>query len=266
MQSGLNVTAADGATYRLTFANNEWTANAIATVLRVALGHSGESVALTRLPDGSYSYGGSRLREGRTVRDSAGNLYRFELRNGAWRGELGYRRSATSARRHRKPQPKPCLEIRRARTLMSASGRCWPRALRASGAPCCGSAVESTSVYELFRDGGVTLEPTFAEYAAGRIETIRSQVDTLVELLADDPTELADALQLRWTAAQRVLDTFFGRTAARERVRNPASTQQQPSRRERGNGALGRCACRAVRLPRVSLRRRPRSPRRCRRS
>ena len=214
VQSGLNVTAADGATYRLTFANNEWTANAIATVLRVALGHSGESVALTRLPDGSYSYGGSRLREGRTVRDSAGNLYRFELRNGAWRASLATAGPPPPPGGTGSPNPSPVLRSDVRDTYVGVRP-----VLATSAEGVRGSVLrvggQEYSVYELFRDGGVTLEPTFAEYAAGRIETIRSQVDTLVELLADDPAELADALQLRWTAAQRVLDTFFGRTAAR---------------------------------------------------
>ena len=82
--SGETFETTNGNMYRLTFVNNEWTAEFVPRGVTVTLGTSGDNIVLTREEDGQYWLGRTPFASG-TVRTAAnGNRYRLTLREGEW--------------------------------------------------------------------------------------------------------------------------------------------------------------------------------------
>ncbi len=87
--SGGTIRAPNGSDYRLTEANGAWTAAYVAPPpANVALGTTGESIALTRREDGNYVLPtGMVISSGSTVRSGNGGQYRLTMASGAWVAE-----------------------------------------------------------------------------------------------------------------------------------------------------------------------------------
>ena len=216
VRSGDTVTLSDGSAYRLALAGSAWSATLVSGTLVVSLGQSGESVRLVPLAGGGYSYLGTQVREGRVVTDSSGRRYQLTFRNGTWQAN---RVSTVPGRPSppvdpSAPDPSPVLtsDIRDTYVgtqpvLVTGEDGVRRSLLRVGG--------QEYSVEELFRDGGVTASKTFAERTSERLQTVREQMKLLEDVLGDDPSQLSSSIDLRWRAAQRALDAFFGISRAR---------------------------------------------------
>lgn len=216
VRSGDTVTLSDGSAYRLALAGSVWSATLVSDALVVSLGQSGESVRLVPLAGGGYSYLGTRVREGRVVTDSDGRRYQFTLRNGTWRANPV---SAVPGRPSPPvdpsgPDPSPVLTSDLLDTyvgvqpvLVTGEDGVRRSVLRVGG--------QEYSVEDLFRNGGVTSNQTFAERTSARLQTVREQMELLEDVLGNDFSQLSSSIELRWRAAQRALDAFFGTSRAR---------------------------------------------------
>lgn len=216
VRNGDTVTLSDGSAYRLRLAGNAWSATVVSDALVVSLGRSGESVRLVPLAAGGYSYLGTRVREGRVVTDSSGRRYQFTYRNGTWQANP----VSTVPERPNPPvdpsgpDPSPVLTSDLRDTyvgvqpvLVTGEDGVRRSVLRVGG--------QEYSVETLFRDGGVTSHQTFAERTSARLQTIREQMELLEDVLGDDRSQLSSSMDLRWRAAQRALNDFFGTSGAR---------------------------------------------------
>ena len=88
--SGSTAMGSGGRTYRLTLTSGTWTAEFVPPDPEsIALGGSGDSVALQRQEDGSYQLGGTALTSGEIRQVDSGNRYRFVLgTGGTWSAEF----------------------------------------------------------------------------------------------------------------------------------------------------------------------------------
>ena len=212
VQSGLTVMDADGSVFRLTFDMGEWNAVFVPDLITVELGQSGETLVLTRLVDGSYSYDGKPVQDGTTVTDSADNVYALILQDGSWQANpvSGTPPDGGTG----PPPPSPVIRSDIVRThvgvepvLTTGADGTRRSVLRIGGV--------EYSLGELFASGGMTSAPTFVEVAADTIELVRRQAEILTEAYSDDSAGLKAAFQLRWNLATAALEDLFGSTNAR---------------------------------------------------
>lgn len=216
VRSGDTVTLSDGSAYRLALAGSVWSATVVSDALVVGLGQSGESVRLVPLAGGGYSYLGTRVREGRVVTDSSGRRYQFTYRNGTWRANpvstIPGRPSPPIDPSGPDPSPVLTSDVRDTYVgvqpvLVTGEDGVRRSVLRVGG--------QEYSLETLFRDGGVTSHQTFAERTSARLQTIREQMELLEDVLGNDRAQLSSSMDLRWRAAQRALNDFFGTSGAR---------------------------------------------------
>ncbi len=78
--SGQTASGENGAAYRLTLANNTWSAEFVPpAAARVQLGTSGDTVAVNAREDGSFALDGAQLQSGQVVSAANGNRYALVL-------------------------------------------------------------------------------------------------------------------------------------------------------------------------------------------
>ena len=81
------VAAKNGNMYRLTLANNEWTAEFVPQSFTVKLGGSGETINLVKEEGGQYWLGRMVIEDGHIHPTRDGDSYRLTLRDGEWTAE-----------------------------------------------------------------------------------------------------------------------------------------------------------------------------------
>ena len=213
VESGLTFTAANGEVYRLTFADGMWTADFVSQLVSVPLGRSGESVLVSRLQTGGYSYEGRIVRNGLRVTDSSGNVYEFTLRDGSWHAYLVAPVRPPPGGTGPDPAPVVRSDIRETfvgvKPILTTNEDGVRRSVLKVGDA-------EYSVRELFSEGGVTRLPTFVEEAAETIQTILLQIELLEQAYEGDRTRFRNAVEVRWEIAEEALEDLFGRTNARD--------------------------------------------------
>ena len=88
LRSGDTLTADNQSRYRVTLSNDTWTAEYIPEPEIVRLGTSGDTVAVTRLENGSYAVGGTQIVSGYEYAAPNGNTYRLTFSDGQWTADF----------------------------------------------------------------------------------------------------------------------------------------------------------------------------------
>ena len=88
LRSGDTLTADNQSRYRVTLSNDTWTAEYIPEPEIVRLGTSGDTVAVTRLENGSYAVGGTQIVSGYEYAAPNGNTYRLIFSDGKWTADF----------------------------------------------------------------------------------------------------------------------------------------------------------------------------------
>ena len=216
IESGLTITEADGAVYRLTLVGDMWNAVYVPELMSIRLGQSGETVQLARQQDGSYLYNGERVQAGLQVKDSSGKTYEFVLRDGTWQVRMIATPPPTPPGR---PAPSPVLVSDNLEThvgvqpvLKTGSDGERRSVLTVAGV--------DYSVRELFSNGSVDNSRTFVELATEKMIAARSRIEVLTQLAGIDLESLRASLESDWEEARVSLEGLFGRDGARDIIGN----------------------------------------------
>ena len=216
VESGLTVTDADGAVYRLTLVGDSWNAVFVPELISIRLGQSGEAVQIARQQDGSFLYNGERVQAGLQVMDSSGRAYEFVLRDGAWQVTTIATPPPTPPGR---PAPSPVLVSDNLETHVGVQPVLKPGPDGTRRSLLAVAGVEY-SVQDLFANGSVDNSLTFVELAAGKIIATRSRIEALTQLAGIDLDSLRTSLESDWEDARVALEPLFGRDGARDIIGN----------------------------------------------
>lgn len=216
IESGLTITDADGAVYRLTLVGDTWNAVFVPELISIRLGQSGETVQLARQQDGSYLYNGELVQAGLQVKDSTGKTYGFVLRDGTWQVRPIATPPPTPPDR---PAPSPVLVSDNLETHVGVEPvlKTGSDGVRRSVLTVAG--VEY-SVRELFANGSVDNSQTFVELATEKMIATRSRIEVLTQLAGIDLESLRASLESDWEDARVSLEGLFGRDGARDIIGN----------------------------------------------
>ena len=190
--------------YRLIYSAAAWHAEPQPISLQVSLG-AGGSIILTRLEDGSYWYEGSQVASGDEV-SVRGTSYRLTLAAGeVWRaarasdpptGGGGGGTPPTTDSLSAYVGATPRIELTTPDGTDTRSGSI----LKVNGA--------EYSLTDLFANGEVNREVTFAEDAHDRIAAELSDIETLLDI-SQTTSGFDSVIELRWDRVARHLESIF---------------------------------------------------------